>query len=103
MDKMKLPVAFIAMLVLMACNKSQPGTKVRLSTITESVYASGIVKAQNQYNVFATVNGILEKTFVSEGDRVKKGDPLFLIKNEASSLNTENARLALELSAKIAR
>ena len=83
----------------MACSKSEPGTKVRLSTITESVYASGTVKAQNQYNVFATVNGILKKTYVSEGDRVKKGDPLFLIENETSSLNTKNARLALELSA----
>ena len=85
-------------LFLMACSNKEPRTKVRMSTITESVYASGIVKAQKQYNVFATVNGILKEIYVTEGDRVKKGDALFLIENQTSGLNTENARLALDLS-----
>ena len=96
---MKSWIAFIALFSLLACNKNNQGIKPRISSITESVYASGIVKAQKQYNVFATVNGILKKAYVSEGDQVKKGDPLFLIENQTSVLNTENARLALELAA----
>ncbi len=87
----------------MGCKNNQPRSKARISSITESVYASGIVKAQKQYNVFATVNGILREIYVTEGDRVKKGDPLFLIENQSTSLNTDNARLALELSAQNAK
>jgi HlyD family secretion protein len=96
---MKLWIVVITLLLFTACKSKQRGTKVRVSSITESVYASGTVKAVSQYNVFATVNGILKKAYVSEGELVKKGDALFLIENQASSLNRENARLALELSA----
>lgn len=81
-----------------SCKKEEPRIKARVSSISESVYASGFVKAQEQYNVFATVTGILQKVYVQEGDSVKKGTPLFLIENQTAALNTENARLALELS-----
>jgi HlyD family secretion protein len=100
---MKYWIVLITVVLFTACKNSQPGVKVRISTITESVYASGIVKAEKQYNVFATVNGILKKAYVTEGEKVRKGDPLFLIENQTSTLNTENARLALELSAQNVR
>ena len=96
---MKTWISFTALFILIACNQQEAGIKAQVSSITESVYASGIIKAQQQYQVFATVNGVLKKSFVSEGDRVKQGDPLFLIENNTSTLNSENARLALDLSA----
>lgn len=65
-----------------------------VTDITESVYASGVIKAENQYQVFATVNGIINNIFVTEGDEVKKGTPLLSVVNETSKLNAENARLA---------
>ncbi|HYK77647.1 MAG TPA: efflux RND transporter periplasmic adaptor subunit [Daejeonella sp.] len=91
---------FLLPLLLQCCNNKKEVVKARISTITESVYASGIIKAQQQYQVFSTVNGILQKKYVTEGQEVKKGDPLFLIENQTPILNTENARLALELSQK---
>lgn len=95
---MKHWIVLFVLHLLVACNNQEPGTRVRMHSITESVYASGTVKAQQQYNVFATVNGLLQKVYVSVGDQVKKGDPMFLIENQISALNTKNARLALELS-----
>lgn len=65
-----------------------------VTDITESVYASGVIKAENQYQVFATVNGIINHIFVSEGDEVKKGSAIISVVNETSKINTENARLA---------
>lgn len=65
-----------------------------VTDITESVYASGVIKAENQYQVFATVNGIINQIFVSEGDEVKKGSALISVLNETSKISTENARLA---------
>lgn len=70
-----------------------------LENITESVYAPGVIKSKNQYQVHSTVSGLLLKILVAEGDLVKKGDPLFLLSNASSRLNTENARLAADYAA----
>ena len=83
---------------LWGCRKEDNRIKPEVKPITESVYASGTVKAEEQYNVYTDVSGILEKAFVAEGDTVERAQPLFLVKNQTSALNTENARLALALS-----
>ncbi len=84
---------------LFACNQKQEETATPvIQNITESVYASGIVKSRNQYQVFSTVNGILAQKKVSEGDTVQKGDVLVTLLNEAQRLNSENAELAATYS-----
>jgi HlyD family secretion protein len=85
---------FALFLLLSSCKKEQENTQVTAEDITESVYASGIVKSKNQYQVFSTVNGLIDKVFVSEGDVVKIGDPIFQVVNKTAELNTENAQLA---------
>ena len=67
-------------------------------SITESVYASGFIKSEQQYEVFSRVNGLVEKVFVHEGMQVKKGDPLFQLDSKNSKIATENARLNAEVS-----
>lgn len=67
----------------------------RLS-ITESVYASGMVKSANQYQVYATVSGLLTHAWVKEGDTVRSGSPLFRIQNDAQEISTQNAALQAE-------
>ena len=62
--------------------------------ITESVYASGIVKSKKQYEVFGTTNAVVEKILVTEGMPIKKGDPIFQLDNKNLRIATENARLA---------
>jgi multidrug resistance efflux pump len=42
------------------------------------------------------VSGILEKTFVKEGDLVSEGSPLVQITNTMPKLNTKNAKIALQ-------
>lgn len=64
--------------------------------ISESVYASGVIKSKNQYQVYSTVNGVIREMFVTEGDIVKKRDPLMKVLNEPSKLNAENAKLEAE-------
>jgi hypothetical protein len=43
----------------LSCSKNE-GIKPTLGTVTESVYASGIIKTNDQYTVYSTVNGILQ-------------------------------------------
>lgn len=82
------------LLVAMSCKKKTEVTSPTVVNISESVYASGIVKSKNQYQVYSTVNGLIQEIIVTEGDLVKKGDPLFKILNEPSRLNSSNAKLA---------
>ncbi len=84
------------LLLLSSCKKEIEQTQVKVEAITESVYASGIVKSKDQYQVFSTVNGLIKSIYVSEGDKVKVGDPLFQVLNNTTQLNTDNARLAAD-------
>lgn len=93
----KFPL-FISFFLFLACSKKVEQTKVESGPITESVYASGLVKSKNQYQVFSTVNGLVEALLVNEGDLLKKGDPILRLSNEASKLNAENAKLASTLA-----
>lgn len=88
----------LLLFIFVACNKERPSTKPTVQNITESVYASGTVKAIGQYNVYATVSGILQSKKVAEGDTVIQGQTLFQLESVTSGLNTENSRLALELT-----
>jgi len=98
---MKVAQSFIisALLLFISCSKEKESILVSASDITEVVYASGKVKAVDQYNVYSTVNGVLQNIFINVGDDIQKGQTLLEIDNVTSQLNTENARIALDLSA----
>lgn len=85
---------FIFAIFLISCNNKGEKTKPATENITESVYASGIVKTKNQYQVFSTVSGNISKIFVTENDLVKAGSPLMTISDETSRFNLRNASLA---------
>lgn len=90
---MKKCILIFTLLSFFSCNKKTETTHPVRGSITESVYASGIVKSENQYQAFASANGILENIFVTEGDTVKKGQALLSISGEAQKLTKQNAEL----------
>lgn len=87
--------AFI-LLMLTSCQGKQEKTTPTVENISESVYASGVVKSKDQHQVFPTVSGTIQQILVTEGDVVKRGDPLLKVENNTARLSTENARLAAE-------
>jgi multidrug efflux pump subunit AcrA (membrane-fusion protein) len=89
-------IALFLLTLIFSCSKKTEKIQPSVENITESVYASGVVKSKNQYQVFSTVNGLIQEIFVAEGGLVKKGDPILRILNESSKLNAENARLAAD-------
>jgi HlyD family secretion protein len=94
---MRTKLAYLIFIVLFySCKKRAEKTSPVIEKITSSVYAAGVIKAKNQYRVFSAVNGLIKEIFVSEGDVVKKGDPLMQVLNETAKLNSENAQLAAE-------
>ncbi len=88
----------IILFVLFSCKKDDEKILPSKTDITESVYSSVTIQPDSLYQVFAAVSGILNKNLVEEGDLVKKGDPLLQIINNSPKLNTENAKLSLQLA-----
>ena len=83
----------VSLILLTACKPDVTSIHPTRENISESVYASGIVKSKNQYHVYSTVNGVISEILVKEGDLVKSQTPLVKIYNKASLLTEENARL----------
>lgn len=93
---MKLLLHVVSLLVVLSCQRDPDRIKPTLEDISESVYASGIVKSANQYEVFSSTNGIIKDVLVREGDTVSRGTPLVRISNTTAVLNAKNAQLAAE-------
>lgn len=91
-------VLLTILFLVQSCSDNGNGIRPKKGTVTESVYASGVIKADDQYTVFSTVNGILEKIRVIAGQSISEGQLLFELENEKAALNTENALLAYQLS-----
>jgi len=92
---MKVPslIIFTSLLFIFGCDHHTKTITPKTVDVVESVYASGIVKSKNQYEVFTKINGVVDKIFVKEGDPVSKGTPILRIENISSTLSAENARL----------
>lgn len=89
----------ILLVMIAACNRNNEQViQPIVQDITESVYASGLIKSKNQYQVFATVPGIIAENLVTEGDTVRKGDVIMKLVNDKSQLSAENAQLAARYS-----
>lgn len=93
----KLVLLLLSFLFLYACKEEEHTTPQRIS-MTESIYSSVLIQPDSLYQVYAVISGILEKSFVEEGDLVVKNQPLFQVTNTAPELNAKNAKLALDLA-----
>ena len=88
----------IVLLILFGCKSRVEKSNPIVGAISESIYASGIVKSKNQYEAFVTVNGNIDQIFVTEGDTVQVGTPILSIANDAQRLNRDNAILSAEFA-----
>lgn len=78
---------------IFSCSSSEEKISPTRENISESVYASGLIRSRYQYQAYANANGIIQEIFVDEGDTVEVGTPILSILNEAARLNRENAEL----------
>lgn len=93
-SSMAIRIAFYSFLLfLAACQSSDQKMYPKREDMTESVYASGVVKAVDQYEAYANTNGIIDEIWVKEGDTVSIGTPLLSIYNESARIGRETAEL----------
>ena len=79
---MKHVILFALGILLFSCGKKQESIFPSTGPLTESIYASGVLKTADQYQAFVTVNGIVNELLVKEGDSVHVGSPLLGISFE---------------------
>ncbi len=92
--KVQVSVIFSVTLFLYSCSSNEPTVFPERENISESVFASGLIKAKDQYRAFANTSGILKEIYAEEGDLVHQGDVILEITNESAKLNREAAELA---------
>lgn len=94
---MKSSVLFLLTSILVfSCKKKNEIIQPSVGIITESVYASGEIQSESQYQFFSKVNGVIDEVFVKKGDEIKSQQVLFKINNTQVEKNTANAQLAAE-------
>lgn len=90
--KIIFPVSLLV--ILTGCGSKSELIHPKIQDISSSVYASGTVKSNNQYQAVPLVSGTVEAIFADDGDYVKKGQLLFKLDNRAQLINEENAALS---------
>lgn len=94
-----LPKLLLGSLALASCSPKHESTFPELKAITESVYASGTIRSEDQYQAFAAVSGVIQHIFVEEGDVVNINDPILKIAGDAAVLSKESASIEQRFAA----
>lgn len=79
-------------LIILASCKHEATIHPERKNIVETVYASGKIIAENEYNLYALSNGTVIKKLAREGDSVKKGQVIYIINNDAPTAKLDAAR-----------
>jgi len=66
--------------------------------ITETLFASGVLVPENQYNLTAQSDGYLISLNFEEGDIVEPGDLLAVIDNKTYDINAKSAEMLLKMA-----
>lgn len=82
----------LAVLFLGACGKKTEETKPVRKDVTETVFASGVLEADDTYNLAAQTDGYLTQINFEEGDMVIPGKVLVVVSNKEAIFNEKSAK-----------
>src|ERR1700739_3450559 len=86
------------LVMLNSCGKKSTETKPIRKSITETVFASGVLVPENQYNVTAQNEGYIIALNFIEGDTVKEGSVLAVVDNKQNNFNAQSAEALLSIA-----
>ena len=78
-------------LVMSSCGRRSGEIKPERKNLTEMVFASGVLEADDQNNLTAQTDGYLIQLNFKEGDLVSAGQLLAVIDNSQNIINSQNA------------
>ncbi|HTA60888.1 MAG TPA: HlyD family efflux transporter periplasmic adaptor subunit [Bacteroidia bacterium] len=94
----KIAIIISGLVMLNSCGKKSTETKPIRKSITETVFASGVLVPENQYNLTAQSEGYITTLNFIEGDTVKEGAVLAVIDNKQNDFNAQSANALLSIA-----
>ncbi|MBV8251878.1 MAG: HlyD family efflux transporter periplasmic adaptor subunit [Chitinophaga sp.] len=85
-----MSIILVLTLVILGCNNPTVIYPTR-KDIIETVYASGKITSENEYNLYALSNGTIIKKMVKDGDIIHKGQVIYVIRNTAATAKLDAA------------
>lgn len=93
-------IAILLSLLLGSCQSGDNYVKPETKPLLEAVYASGFLKASDEYLVLAEGEGRVQEKLVSDGALLKKGDAIYILSADQPDARYQIARQNFELSKK---
>lgn len=87
----RITLLILPVLPFYSCGKKTAETKPIRKDVTETVFASGILEADNTYNLTAQADGYLTQVNFKEGDIVATGKVLAVVNNKEAGFNEQSA------------
>jgi len=84
------------LLILNGCTSKDEKINPSVKPLLETVYASGFVKAKDEYQVFADGEGYILRKHIEEGEEVKVGDLLYTLSTRQGQARSEIAKQNLQ-------
>lgn len=94
----KIYVFTILAISLISCGKKTEKATVQRKDITEMVFATGSLKADDEYLVAAQTDGYLKSVNFEEGDVINEGKVLAVIDNKQSLVNVNQTAKLLAIA-----
>ncbi|MDA3905017.1 MAG: HlyD family efflux transporter periplasmic adaptor subunit [Bacteroidales bacterium] len=88
----------LGLILLSSCGKKNSETQAIRKNITETVFASGILVPEDQYNLTSLTDGYIVQLNFDEGDSVKTDELLAVVDNEQSNINARSANQLLTIA-----
>lgn len=98
-DSIKTILLFTSLILVSSCGKQLTETKAIRKDVTETVFASGVLVPENQYNLTSLSDGYIKKLDIDEGDIVTVDQLLAIVDNEQSVINAQSADELLTIAA----
>jgi len=97
-SSMKLITVLTSLLLVISCGKKSKETKPIRKDITETIFASGTLVPDNQYNLTSLSEGYLIQLNFEEGDTVVAEQLLAVVDNKQNIINAESANRLLMIA-----
>jgi len=84
--------------LFLACGKRNERVQPEYRTVTEAVYATGILMPADEYKVYAQQDGIITTLYVNEGDSILRGQALCVLENDVQNARLQSSRQTLSVA-----
>ncbi len=84
-------IIFVSIILSASCNKNKNEINPERKNITETVFASGVLVPENQYNLTSLTEGYITQLNFDEGNLVKTGELLAVVENKQNTVNALSA------------